>query len=145
MPHASGHAVAGGAVMDGFLFRSDEDALKAEAAAPELFRAFVRENASVLSYIAGWGDGKCGYMTEILQEELLPSRTDTPSRPSKKRISRNLAKQVFERDAYRCVRCGSHIDLTCDHVIPESKGGPTTFENLQTMCRPCNCRKGVGE
>lgn len=58
-------------------------------------------------------------------------------------ISRSLAKQVFERDAYRCIDCGTHIDLCCDHVIPESKGGPTTLDNLQTMCRRCNSRKGV--
>lgn len=63
--------------------------------------------------------------------------------PKKVKIPRSMAKAVFERDAYRCVTCGSHIDLTCDHVIPESKGGPATLDNLQTMCRSCNCRKGV--
>lgn len=124
---------------------SDVFALKAEAEGPNLFRTFVRENAEVLRYIARWGDDKCGYMTEILCEELLPPRIARQPKPGKKSISRSLAKRVFERDAYRCVTCGSHIDLTCDHVVPESKGGPTTFENLQTMCRPCNCRKGVGE
>ena len=61
----------------------------------------------------------------------------------KERITRNLTKQVFERDAYRCVTCAGHIDLTCDHVIPESKGGETSLENLQTMCRPCNSSKGA--
>lgn len=60
----------------------------------------------------------------------------------KAKISRSLSKAVFERDAYRCVTCGDHRDLTCDHIIPESKGGPTALENLQTMCRPCNSRKG---
>jgi hypothetical protein len=62
----------------------------------------------------------------------------------KARISRSLAKSVFERDAYRCVSCGDHRDLTCDHIIAESRGGPTEFENLQTMCRSCNSRKGTG-
>lgn len=61
----------------------------------------------------------------------------------KAKISRSLSKRVFERDAYRCVTCGSYLDLTCDHIIPESQGGPTVFENLQTMCRPCNSRKGT--
>lgn len=61
----------------------------------------------------------------------------------KAKISRSLAKAVFERDAYRCVTCGDHRDLTCDHIHPESLGGPTTLENLQTMCRPCNSRKGA--
>ena len=30
-----------------------------------------------------------------------------------------------------------------DHVIPESKGGPTTYDNLQVTCRKCNLAKGV--
>jgi hypothetical protein len=33
--------------------------------------------------------------------------------------------------------------LSADHVIPESKGGPTTLENLQTLCMRCNLKKGV--
>lgn len=64
-------------------------------------------------------------------------------KPKKAKIGRDLARRVYERDAYRCVDCGSYLDLTCDHIKPESLGGPTTFENLQTMCRSCNCRKGA--
>lgn len=58
-------------------------------------------------------------------------------------ISRSLARAVMERDAYRCRWCGTHLDLTCDHVVPESLGGPTTLDNLQTLCRSCNSRKGT--
>lgn len=49
---------------------------------------------------------------------------------------------VWERDDFRCVECGARRYLVCDHVHPFSKGGPTTFENLQTLCRTCNSRKG---
>lgn len=66
-------------------------------------------------------------------------RTSTP----KKSIGRSFSKRVFERDAYRCVECGSWHDLTVDHIIPESKGGPLTLENTRTLCRSCNSRKGV--
>lgn len=52
-----------------------------------------------------------------------------------------LRMQVYERDEFACVYCGSTEDLSCDHDIPVSKGGPTTYENLVTACRPCNSRK----
>jgi hypothetical protein len=61
----------------------------------------------------------------------------------KQKIPAELRRAVFERDAYRCRECGTHLDLTVDHIIPESLGGPTTFENLRTLCRPHNSSKGV--
>jgi hypothetical protein len=68
-----------------------------------------------------------------------------PSPPKKQAIPHWLAKQVMERDAYRCQEpgCGSWHDLTVDHIIPESHGGPTTLDNLQTLCRPHNSSKGA--
>jgi 5-methylcytosine-specific restriction endonuclease McrA len=50
---------------------------------------------------------------------------------------------VFKRDGYCCVYCGSdnRKTLTLDHVIPQSKGGKDTFENLVTACRKCNSEK----
>jgi 5-methylcytosine-specific restriction endonuclease McrA len=56
-------------------------------------------------------------------------------------IPAQLRKAVFERDAFRCRQCGDHHDLCADHIIPECQGGPTTLDNLQTLCRPCNSRK----
>lgn len=53
-----------------------------------------------------------------------------------------LRMAVLRRDGYRCVVCGIDEDLMADHVIPEALGGETTFDNLQTMCRPCNSAKG---
>ena len=48
---------------------------------------------------------------------------------------------VFLRDKFQCQYCGSHDDLTFDHVIPRSKGGRTTWENVVAACAPCNLRK----
>ncbi len=50
---------------------------------------------------------------------------------------------VYKRDGFRCVACGSGEDLSLDHVWPYSLGGEDAMDNLQTMCRPCNCRKGA--
>ena len=68
---------------------------------------------------------------------------ETYDRPYiKAKIPAALRTAVFERDAYRCVACEGYRDLTCDHIVPESKGGPTSLENLQAMCRSCNSSKG---
>jgi len=52
-------------------------------------------------------------------------------------------ENVYRRDNYECVYCGSsnQKSLTLDHVIPQSKGGTDTWDNLVTACRPCNAEK----
>ena len=52
---------------------------------------------------------------------------------------------VFLRDAFSCQYCAERFpthDLTFDHVIPRSRGGRTTWENVVTACGGCNLRKG---
>ncbi len=52
---------------------------------------------------------------------------------------------VFLRDGYRCQYCGRKFrtqDLTFDHVIPRSRGGRTTWDNIVTACQSCNILKG---
>lgn len=52
---------------------------------------------------------------------------------------------VFLRDAFTCQYCGTGFpthELTFDHVIPRSRGGRTTWENVVTACSGCNLRKG---
>jgi 5-methylcytosine-specific restriction endonuclease McrA len=52
-------------------------------------------------------------------------------------------KNVLLRDDHRCQYCGVRGErfLTVDHVVPRSRGGPSTFENLVCACQPCNTRK----
>jgi 5-methylcytosine-specific restriction endonuclease McrA len=49
---------------------------------------------------------------------------------------------VFLRDRFQCQYCGADEDLTFDHVIPRSRGGKTTWENVVAACAPCNLLKG---
>ena len=49
---------------------------------------------------------------------------------------------LFLRDRFECVYCGSSRELTFDHVIPRSQGGVTSWENVAAACAPCNLRKG---
>lgn len=60
-------------------------------------------------------------------------------------VAVGLRFRVFQRDGFRCRYCGVSIEsgtiLHADHVVPESKGGPTTLENLVTACIDCNLGK----
>lgn len=52
-------------------------------------------------------------------------------------------REVFIRDGYTCQYCGRQMgDLTIDHVIPRSRGGQHTWDNLVSACKTCNHRKG---
>ena len=56
----------------------------------------------------------------------------------------DLRRAVFRRDAYTCRYCSKRGErLECDHVLPLSRGGDSTVENLVTACKPCNRRKGA--
>ena len=51
---------------------------------------------------------------------------------------------IYARDGYRCQYCGIKctIDkLTYDHVVPRSRGGKTSWENIVSCCYACNARK----
>ena len=64
----------------------------------------------------------------------------------KQHIPLNLLRRVINRDGLHCVYCDEDLsdkEIHMDHVIPESKGGQTTYDNLQVTCRKCNLAKGV--
>lgn len=56
----------------------------------------------------------------------------------KRYISEKTKRFVRKRDKGRCVECGSIKNLEFDHVIPYSKGGKNTANNLRLRCRKCN-------
>lgn len=49
---------------------------------------------------------------------------------------------IYQRDDHTCQYCGSQKRLTVDHVIPRSRGGQDTWENMVVACSPCNVKKG---
>jgi len=62
-------------------------------------------------------------------------------RPLRQKVAFNR-RNLFRRDDHRCQYCGTRgSDLTLDHVVPRSKGGPTSWENVVACCRSCNARK----
>jgi hypothetical protein len=96
-----------------------------------------------------WGDGQGAYVLDRLRTVVVDGGMSWPldqkptNQKKKSKVSRDLIRRVFERDLYRCVHCGTHLDLCCDHIFPEALGGKAVVENLQTLCRSCNSKKGV--
>lgn len=59
------------------------------------------------------------------------------------RLIEQSRKNILRRDNFKCQYCGTKSSLlTIDHVIPKSKGGLDTWENLVTACIKCNNKKG---
>lgn len=54
---------------------------------------------------------------------------------------RRLVTQVYERDKWQCLLCGSRSNLTPDHIIKRSQGGDDSADNLWTLCAFCHRRK----
>lgn len=53
-------------------------------------------------------------------------------------------ENIFQRDKYTCLYCGQIFpmkNLTLDHIIPKSRGGKTTWDNIASACKPCNNHK----
>ncbi len=63
----------------------------------------------------------------------------------RKRDVKFSRQNIYARDKFCCQYCGETLrarELTCDHVVPRSRGGRTVWTNIVTCCRPCNRKKG---
>lgn len=60
--------------------------------------------------------------------------------PYHRRVALNR-RAVFARDRHACQYCGTGAE-NLDHVLPRSRGGTHTWENVVAACRRCNTRKG---
>ena len=75
----------------------------------------------------------------------IPSVLKMLKRFKRSRGARFSRHNVFVRDEFKCQYCGKGCtskNLTIDHVHPQCKGGPSTWENVALACLPCNQRKG---
>lgn len=58
------------------------------------------------------------------------------------KVPRVNRREVLRRDHHSCQYCGSGKRLTLDHVIPRSRGGLHSWDNVVTACERCNSFKG---
>jgi len=84
----------------------------------------LKEKAQVLS----------GRVIRLLEYITIPFNRISMIKPSR--------QMVYKRDDHTCQYCGSVKKLTIDHVIPKSKGGGDTWENMVVACSSCNTKKG---
>ncbi len=99
--------------------------LKGVAAAEELSQSFVHSSRQALPMPS---------VIRLLEYRRIPHQTRALSR-----------KNILMRDRYTCQYCHKALpssELTLDHVIPRSRAGETTWENLVACCHHCNNRKG---
>lgn len=84
-------------------------------------------------------------------ERFFRSERDTVPEPSVVRLARYVRvphqraiavnrRTVFARDGHRCQYCGLAAE-SIDHVLPRSRGGTHTWDNVVAACRRCNARK----
>ncbi|MBO7187136.1 MAG: HNH endonuclease [Clostridia bacterium] len=70
---------------------------------------------------------------------------DAICRVERGKVSNKMRFAIYKRDGYRCCNCGKTQEVECleiDHIKPISKGGKSTYDNLQTLCKRCNKIKG---
>ena len=76
-------------------------------------------------------------ITRIVKRQMLVPKEDLESR----QIPQQVKTAVWQRDQGKCVQCGAISYLEFDHIIPFSRGGASTVNNVQLLCRRCNLEK----
>ena len=88
------------------------------------------------------------FTSAATQKPMVSTEKSSIVHKTKRQVSDRLRFRVFYRDGMTCKICGKSrakyhdLELAVDHIFPWSKGGETVFENLQTLCQPCNGGKG---
>ncbi len=122
-------------------------------------------------FSAGTYENRFGSWSKALREFVAWVNSDTPDQPQqnveeeqraadstgklasiKRRTRREISDRqrfrILVRDGFRCKACGASpliqpgVELHVDHILPWSKGGETTDDNLESKCKQCNLGKG---
>lgn len=95
----------------------------------------------------------CSWSQWLRLQQLPP--TLGPAERKRQHIPAAIRTEVYERDGWTCQLCMSPVEPTAglaspwrpslDHIVPHSKGGPDTIENLRTAHRWCNTVRGADD
>lgn len=105
----------------------------------EAVRYMVLDKAAVLEWHENWFVHSATWKTQV------PSVLMLREFMKAKNTVRFSKQNIFLRDERSCQYCGVELTLntfTMDHVLPISKGGKTTFDNIVVACQTCNANKG---
>ena len=97
------------------------------------------DKVNVLEWYDDWVVHSATWETKVPAVVMLKTHLRRRSMP---RFSK---QNIYIRDLYTCQYCNTNFpkhQLTLDHVMPISKGGKTTWENIVAACNPCNSKKG---
>ncbi|MCG8378344.1 MAG: HNH endonuclease [Proteobacteria bacterium] len=86
-----------------------------------------------------------GERSKVEINSIIAIKRSSHHKRAKRTIPPLTNRELFLRDAYLCMYCGSKYNdnlLTRDHVVPISRGGTDRWSNVVTACRHCNTRKG---
>lgn len=81
-------------------------------------------------------------MIDLLRQMKKAEEHKSSARYQRGLVTESVRYNVMRRDGFRCVLCGRSakdgVTLHVDHIIPVSKGGKSTMDNLRTLCEECN-------
>ncbi len=80
-----------------------------------------------------------GTLARMAKRQIVNSNSTDDGR----QIPQDVRAAVWQRDGGRCRQCGAQEYLEFDHIIPFSKGGANTVNNVQLLCRKCNAKKAA--
>ena len=113
----------------------------------EIEKKFERVHGLLMSKGCKGREDVLEYLLDKALEELMPNESDKCRSASPERVLKvvttKMKGEVMRRDQHCCRRCGSIFQLEVDHIRPKSRGGINQLANLQSLCRPCNQRKGA--
>jgi len=105
----------------------------------EAIRYMCLEKVSVMTWYEDWVVHSASWETHV------PAVIILTEYQKPKHVARLSKRNIFLRDNYKCQYCGIRISedtASLDHVVPQSKGGRGSWDNLSTSCKLCNSRKG---